>query len=133
MPTALQHVFTVDGIVLPIQMSARELQQVTTKFWGVKGESRISGKVAGRSIDIPVLVYGDQFNTRAKLATWFDGLEQYQGMVGTLRITSDVSRPAIKDCSFDFAMMVTDPKLDEAGSLGGGAFVTARFLFRQHS
>ena len=133
MPTALQHAFTVPGVTLPFQMPARELQQVTTKFWGVAGESRISGGTAGRSIEVPVLVYGDQFNTQAKLAAWFDGLSAYQGKVATLRITSSVNRPALKDCSFDAAIMVDSPKIDEAGSLGGGAWVIVRFLFRQHS
>lgn len=133
MPTAIQHVFTVPGVVLSMQMSARELQQVTTKFWGVDGESRISGGLAGRMIEVPVIVYGDQFSTRAKLADWFDDLEDFQGKTGTLRITSSVNRPAIKDVSFDSAIMVTDPKIDEAGSLGGSAWAIVRFLFRQHS
>lgn len=133
MATALQHAFTVPGITLPLQMGTRELQQVTTKFWGVVGESRINGRTGGRFVEVPVLVYGDQFNTQAKLASWFDSLYQYQGRVGTLQITSDVNRPALKDCSFDSAVMVTDPKIDEAGSLGGGAFAVIRFLFRQHT
>lgn len=133
MATALQHVFTVPGIVLPIAMPTKELQQVTTKFWGVNGESRIVGGVAGRTIEIPVLVYGSQFNTQAKLASWLDKLEQYQGKTDTLIITSDVNRPPLKDCSFDFAMTIEPPKLDEAGSLGGGAFSTTVFIFRQHS
>lgn len=133
MANALQHSFTVPGIVLPLQMSSRELQQATTKFWGVRGESRISGGTAGRTIDIPVLVYGDQFNTQAKLADWFDKLDQYQGDVATLRIFSDVNRPPLNDTSFDMAAMISDPRMDEAGSLGYGAFATIRFLFRQHS
>lgn len=133
MATALQHAFTVPGIVLPIQIGTRELQQTTTKFWGVRGESRISGGTAGRTIDIPVLVWGEQFNTQAKLAEWFDSLSDFEGEVATLRITSAVNRPALNDCSFDAAAMITDPRMDEAGGQGYGAFATIRFLFRQHS
>jgi hypothetical protein len=133
MATALRHAFTVYGIVLPIQMPARELQQATTKFWGVRGESRINGGTAGRFIEIPVLVYGAQFNTQAKLSQWFDDLWQYQGKNATLQITSEADRPPLRDCTFDSALMDSAPKLDVAGSLGGGAFATIRFLFRQHT
>lgn len=133
MATALKHVFTVDGVTLPMQMVARELQQVTTKFWGVNGESRINGGTAGRFIEVPVIVYGDQFNTRAKLAKWFDDLNVYQGRNTTLQIFSEVDRPPLRDCTFEGAIMTGDPKMDEAGSLGGGAWVVIRFLFRQHS
>ena len=133
MPTALQHVFTVPGTVLPLRIGTRELQEVATKFWGVKGESRITGGTGGRFVEIPVLVYGAQFANQGQLASWFDQLGQYQGQTGTLVITSAVNRPALQDCSFDMAALLTDPKIDEAGMLGGGAFAEISFLFRQHS
>lgn len=133
MAVAIRHVFDVEGIVLPLQMPTRELQQVTTKFWGIRGESRINGGTAGRFIEVPIVVYATRFNTQQKLSAWFDDLNQYQGRTSTLQIFSEADRPAMRDCTFDGALMETAPKMDIAGSLGGGAWMIARFLFRQHS
>ena len=133
MPTALKHTFTVPGIVLQFPTPTRDLKEVTTKFWGVRGESRITGGLSGRTLEIPVLVYGEQFNTQAKLSNWFEKLIQYQGFASTLVVTSDADRPPYEDCSFDYAIMLEPPKIDEAGSLGGGAFAPIVFIFRQHT
>lgn len=133
MPTALQHEFTVPGMVLKFALTSREMQVFATKFAGVKGESRINGLTAGRTLDIPVIVYGDQFSTQAQLSQWFEDLKDRQGNTATLTITSDVNRPPFPDCTFDGAIMVSEPLLDEAGSLGGGAWSIIRFLFRQHT
>lgn len=133
MAIALRHAFNVPGVVLKFQLQQRELQIFTTKFAGVAGESRINGRTAGRSIEVPVLVYGDQFTSQAKLADWFESLNAYQGLVATLDIVSNANRPALNNCAFDSAVMLSDPLMDEAGSLGGGAWANILFLFRQLS
>lgn len=134
MPTALRHKIEIPGVVLPWTVPTRELQQMTTKFWGVKGESRIVGGTAGRTLEIPVLVYdAARFNTQAKLSTFLDrDLDQIVGEVATLVVVSEADRPPYNHCSFEGAMIVEGPKLDAAGTLGGGAWAVVLFAFRQH-
>lgn len=134
MPTALRHKIEIPGVVLPWVVPTRELQSMTTKFWGVKGESRIDGNTAGRTLEIPVIVYhATRFNTQAKLSQFLD--RDVQNMVGeltTLVVTSESDRPPFNYCSFEGALTLDGPKLDFAGTLGGGAWAHVLFVFRQH-
>lgn len=135
MPTALRHKIEIPGIVLPWTVPPRELQQMTTKFWGVRGESRINGDMAGRTLEIPVLVYDEtRFNTQAKLSHYLDR-DVGQNLVGetaTLVIESEADRPPYNDCTFEGPVILDGPKLDFAGTLGGGAWAMVLFFFRQH-
>lgn len=134
MPTALRHKIEIPGLVLPWVVTSREIQQMTTKFWGVKGESRINGDTAGRTLEIPVLVYHEsRFNTQEKLSRFLDRDVQNQiGETATLVVTSEAGRPPFNYCTFDGAMTIDGPKLDVAGTLGGGAWAIVVFNFRQH-
>lgn len=134
MADALRHAISVPGIVLPWPLGPRELQVMTTKFWGVRGESRIDGRAAGRQIEIPVLVYDDSMPTRQKLSLWLDkDVDQdWKGQTTTLVVNSAAGRPSFPDTTFDGAIILQEPKIDEAGTLGGIAFAVVQFVFRQH-
>jgi hypothetical protein len=124
----------IQGIALPWQLPTHETHQATTKFFAVKGESRIDGEHAGRSLEIPVLVYSAQFNTQAKLSGYLREMDlALRGFSATLVVHSSVDHPPFTDCVFDGFQIVEEPKIDAAGSLGGGAFAVVLFLFRQLS
>ena len=140
MPNALTHASTpqlvipgmvLEGFVLPM----REPQSMTTKFWGLRGESRINGKPGGRSLDIPVLLYDPSLSTKAALATYIDDTLNVNQIekIGALTIHSQSDYSAFADCTFEGCVLLGGIKIDYAGSLGGGPFAMCRFLFRQHS
>lgn len=135
MATALRHKIEIPGIVLEWQVMPREVQQMTTKFWGLKGESRIFGGSAGRNLEIPVLVYDeDRFTTRQALSRFLDRdiSTDLVGDEATLTVESEADRPPYANCSFEGMVNIEGPKIDEAGTLGGGAWAICIFLFRQH-
>jgi hypothetical protein len=124
----------IQGIVLSWEEPSRETHEMTTKFFGVRGESRIDGSPAGRSLEIPVLVYSSPFNTQAKLSNYLRELDlALRGFAATLVVSSSVARPAYPECSFDGFRIVEEPKMDVVGSLGGGAFAVVLFYFRCHA
>lgn len=135
-PIALRHRIVIPGMVLPWVVPPREVQQMTTKFWGVVGESRIEGKTAGRTLEIPVLVYDEDgaLNTRQKLSRFLDDDcgRILQGQTATLVVESEADRPAFNHATFDGLVILEGPKLDVVGNLGGGAWAGCVFLFRQH-
>lgn len=135
-PVALRHKIVIPGLVLPWQLPPREVHQMTTKFWGVRGESRIRGKPAGRTLDIPVVVFDEdgRFNTRAKLSTWLDR-DVNRDLIedeATLTVESEAGHPPFEHCTFEGAFILDGPKIDHAGTMGGDAFAICRFIFRQH-
>ena len=135
MPTALTHAKTIPGQVLPWVVPPREPQEMTTKFWGVRGESRIYGDTGGRILDIPVLVYdAAQFPSRDRLSTYLDRTvnRDMMGKEATLTVGGVAGHPPFEHCSFEGCVIIDGPKLDEAGTLGGGAWALCRFIFRQH-
>lgn len=136
MATALQHAIAIPGVVLPWILPSREPQVMTTKFWGVNGESSIYGGYAGRTLDIPVIVYDSgQFPGRPQLAAWLNntiGRDQI-GQLATLTVNSAVGHPPFENCRFEACIVIEGPKVDEVGSLGGGAFAVCRFIFRQQA
>lgn len=134
MPTALRHKIEIPGLVLPFVVPSHELQQMTTKFWGIKGESRIHGNTAGRTLEIHVLVYhATRFTTQEKLARFLDrDVEAMIGEESTLVVTSEAARSPFNNCSFEGHITLDGPKLDVAGTLGGGAWAHVVFVFRQH-
>lgn len=135
MPTALRHKISIPGVVLPWRVVPREVQRMNTKFWGLTGESSIFGGTAGRTLEIPVLVYDEnRFVTRQSLSRFIDR-DLNLDMVGeeaTLTVESDAARPPFQNASFEGCVVIDGPKLDEAGSLGGGAWAICVFIFRQH-
>jgi hypothetical protein len=126
---------SVPGIVLPWQLGGRDLHEQITKFCGVRGESRINCMPGGRTLEIPVLVYASQFNTREKLSQWLDVFDRSSGELPALSllVNSEAGRPRFADTSYSGMQIVEEPKIDEAGSLGGGAFAVVMFIFRQHA
>lgn len=135
MPTALQHSITVPGVVLSWILPSREPQIATTKFWGVKGESSIFGQAGGRTLDIPVVVYdAGQFPGRPQLAAWLNNVvgRDEVGKTATLTVSSAAGHPPFENTRFEAVFVLEGPKIDEVGSLGGGAFAICRFIFRQH-
>lgn len=136
MPTAITFgEILVPGMVLPWQLGGRDEHSQITKFCGVRGESRINCMPGGRTLEIPVIVYGSQFNTRAKLSQWLENYDTLHGgdPAQTLVVTSDASRPTFAHTSYSGMVIMEEPKIDEAGSLGGGAFAVVMFIFRQHA
>lgn len=134
-PIALRHAKLIPGIVLPWVLPPRELKMSVTPFWGVKGESAIIGGSAGRSLEIPVLVYDEEgrFDTRGKLSAFLDELDDDMlGKTATLTVESEAGRPLFRDATFTGGFIVEAPKIDEAGTLGGGAWAIVMFTFRQH-
>jgi hypothetical protein len=133
----------VPGLVLEgVVIEPRPIQERTTKFWGVSGESRIFGEAGGRAIQVPVLVFDNAeedplFDTARKLANYIDyelnGTAQ--GRRGTLRIVSESNRSPYGDTMFEGAVL--DPgegiKPDLVGNLGGVGrwFAPCLLLFRQ--
>lgn len=134
MAAALRHSITIPGVVLPWVLPSREPQIATTKFWGLKGESAIFGQNAGRTLDIPVVVYdAGQFPGRSQLATWLNTVvgDAEIGKVATLTVESDAGHPPFEQCRFEGVLVMEGPKIDEVGNLGGGAFAICRFVYRQ--
>lgn len=66
---------------------APELQTVRTKFFGVKGESEITGESGARAISIHIRVHG-QFTQSQSLMAILDSFDKQVGRHGTLRILS---------------------------------------------
>jgi hypothetical protein len=122
----------IPGVVLAgFALPPRELQHKTTKFWGLEGESRINGRVGGRTLRVPVIVY-DDYSSAASLASFIAGMTSYQGELGTLTITSDSDYPDFADCVFEgFFLAGEGIKPDLAGTLGGGYFCLGEAIFRQ--
>lgn len=135
-PIALRHKIVIPGMVLPWIVPPREVHQMTTKFWGVVGESRIDGKPAGRTLEIPVLVYdeGGALNTQQKLARFLDDDcgRILQGQTTTLVVESEAARPSFQHSTFEGVLVLDGPKIDVVGNLGGGAWAQCVFIFRQH-
>lgn len=137
MPTAVKHAIEVPGMVLEgVFVAPRELKQLTSRFWGVKGESRIYGGTSGRNIVLPVLIYdASRFSTAARLSSFIEK-DLNQDAVqkrATLQVFSPASRPPYPDTSFEGAVELRAPMRDEAGSLGGGFFALVRLQYRQHT
>jgi hypothetical protein len=135
MPTALSYGSqTVDGIVLPWELSSRDTHEAITHFCGVRGESRIDCSSGGRTLEIPVLVYTTKSNTQAKLSGYLESIDNRfrTPESHTLVVTSEAGRPSFIDCSYIGMRIVEEPKLDHAGSLGGLPFATVIVIFRQH-
>jgi len=142
--TALQHgSLEIPGVVLDrgqespgVVIGPRDLQQRTTQFWGVRGESRINGYPKGRNIAVTVLVYEeDDFETRAELSTYLAQTinTDHLGEAGTVTITSESGWPTFENCIFEGAQVLQGPKLDVASIIGGGAWAIVLFTFRQLS
>lgn len=122
----------LEGFVLPM----REPNSMTTKFWGLRGESRINGKPGGRLLDIPLLLHDvSAFASKTALANYIDdtlNVDQVEKL-GDLTIHSESSYPTFNDCTFEGCLLIGGIKTDEAGTLGGSPFAFCRMIFRQHN
>ena len=124
------------GVALEgLEMQPRLLQFHDRKFWGINGISRIYGGYGPRPITVPVIIYDSanvDFNTAEKLSDYIDQTlnNTRVGSNGTLEIHSESDHDPLTDCTFQGAMILEGPKLDTAGSLGGGywAIVLMNFL-----
>lgn len=145
MATAVKHTsptppLEIPGIVLEgFVIPPLEVQQVTTKFWGVVGESRIRGKTGGRTLSIPIIIYDDvtptTFDTALKLSVYIETtLNRNQvGELGQVEITSESNHAPFTKCTFEGFLLTNGIKKDYAGSLGGNYFAHGRLIFRQHA
>ena len=129
----------VPGVVVDrVIIEPRAVQQRTTQFWGVNGESSIHGGIGGRNIYVPVLVYdAEDFDTARKLADYLEYTINTTavGKHGKLKFVSESDHSEFADCRFDGAIVdpSDDVKLGVAGTLGGGYFALCIFQFRQLS
>jgi len=147
MAHALTHKIAPEDLVVPgivldgMAITPRELQEMTTKFWGVNGESRIFGDTGGRTLDIPVLIYDEdeldpKFTTKQELSEYLDETlnQDHIGATAALTIHSQSQHGDFSECTFDGLILLPGGiKIDHAGSLGGGPFAICRFIFRQHT
>lgn len=133
---------SIKGLVERIIIEPRQLQEVTRKFWGVLGESRISGKAGGRTIMAQVTIFDDAtegplFGTARALADYIDYTLNTDAIDsnGTLTLVSESDHSPFADCTFKGAAIDPDapPMHDECGTMGGGYFATVMLEFRQHS
>lgn len=135
MPTAIRHIETVPGVALAgFAVPPRELQQRTTKFWGVKGESVILGATGGRDLNVPVIIYDEgRFTTARALSNYLDtNLQNMIGKTRRLTVESLSDHPGFLDCTFiGFTLGPEGIKKDVAGTLGGSFFCLGVLAFRQ--
>lgn len=136
--TPTTHLSVTGVVVEGVQIEPRDRQFKANKFWGVVGESQIDGKVGGRNIILPVLIYDDAaespvFETARLLADYIDYTLNTvaRGKVGTLTWISEADHSPLEDCVFEGAMLTEGPKHDEAGTLGGGYFAMCLLAFRE--
>lgn len=112
----------------------RELQQRSTKFWGVRGESVILGETGGRDLVVPVIIYDEnRFKTAQSLSRYIDvTLQNMIGKTRRLTVESLSDHPGFLDCTFiGFALGPEGVKKDVAGTLGGSFFCLGILTFRQ--
>lgn len=119
-----------------LQIDPRTLQVRDTKFWGIDGVSRIEGGYGARRIVVPVIIYDSanvDFNTAEKLSDYIDTTLNTTrvGTNGSLEIHSESDHDPFLDCTFEGFMPIDGPKLDVAGTLGGGFFVFGLMHFIQ--
>lgn len=131
---------TVPGKVMRYARPSRDPQYRRTHFFGVEGESQITGAVGGRTFAIPMLVYDLQsrFTTPKKMEDFlFVTVKAQQGKVGTLKLTtiSDGTShfTTYPECCLDSFVIRPVPGIikDVAGLLGGDYFCEVDFMFRQ--
>lgn len=129
----------IPGMVLQgVSISARQVQHLTRKYWGLAGESRINGERGGRTIRVPILIYDDAantFDTPRKLSDYVEiTLGDLQGSEGDLTLVSESDHDTFTDCVFEgFWLSPAGINKDHAGTLGGNHFCQGMLVFRQVS
>jgi hypothetical protein len=109
------------AIVLPFGTPAADLQVWRTQFAASTGISEIVGGQGGRVIEIPIVLRDASFTTRIKLEDFIDEINDKVGTNDTLKVfTQDDSILPYDNCTFHGFNMTSDPKPDEAGTLGAG-------------
>lgn len=128
----------IPGTVMRYAIPAREVQVKRTHFWGVLGESQISGAPGGRTLAIPVLVFdaGSRFSTREKLVKFL--IQTVGSLIGTTEslhvlLNEPHTKEVYPECCLDNFTIRPEPGviLDVAGTLGGKYFCEVDFTFRQ--
>lgn len=124
----------IPGTVISFAVPPRELQARRTKFFGVNGESQITGGLGGRTLQIPMWLHSDAFNTANDLGTYIDSLDWFIGTTGVLDVDSPADHPQFDHCTFEGAVLMPDPGIiyDHAGGLGGHWIAFIVLQFRQH-
>lgn len=145
-PTAVQltnatpgDLLDIPGMVVDIAVETRPIQRRVNKFFGVDGESIITGGSGGRQITVRMVVYDTSatplFDTARKLSDFLDydvateGLEQK----GTLTLVSESDHSPFADTVFDGMQIIDGPKPDSAGTVGGDYWAEVLLSFRQLS
>ncbi len=121
------------AIVLPYIPPAPDLQTWRTQFAATTGISEIVGGAGGRPIEIPLVLRHASLTTRTKIE---EKIAEINGLVGTNDTLNvylhDGTVIEYQDCTCHGFSMMSDPKPDEAGTLGAGTgrwscMVLARF------
>lgn len=125
--------FTFDGLEvacvnLHLQVAPPDLPVRRQRYWGLLGETEIRSLPAGRPIVLDCILR-DNFATYAELAALLDRLDLLVGRHGNLSVLDPVNglNRYFGRATFHGFHPGEDafagPKLDEAGTLGGGWWV----------
>lgn len=111
----------VVAIVLPYTIAPPDLQVWRTQFAATHGVSEIIGGSGGRSIELPLVLRKASYRTRTDIEDAMNALDALVGVHGELRIyLHDGSQVIYPDCTCHGFQRMSDPKPDEAGTMGAG-------------
>lgn len=127
----------IDCIILPHTIPSYELQTWRTQFAATQGLSEIVGSTGGRQLEFPIVLCNPAFTDREELWLYVEETLNIEltGQNGLVELfTADGSILAYPDCTCHGFAATSDPKPDEAGTLGQGVgrwFCTGVMRFMQ--
>ena len=108
-----------------------ELVTMDTHFFGLDGVSQITGGIAGRMIDVPVLIY-DRFSSAISLTSYINtAVHKRIGKHDDLIVYSPSDWPIFYNCTFRGFQPTEGPKPDVAGTLNDSWWVKGILRFQQ--
>lgn len=124
--------FEIPGLFGRVYIGGRAHQSQRTKFWGLDGESEISGGWGARPIVINHTFFGD-YQSYNDITAALDDLDRRTGANGRLSLLNSAMNWEFYDVTFDGAEKLFAPMRDVAGTLDGGYWTELILYFTQLS